>query len=78
MALLGARVVRGPDWEWQNQDGGEGHVGTVVQIGKDKKSPTTAQLVWVQWDCGIKANYRAGFDGKHDLRVFDDAIGGTC
>ena len=78
MALLGTRVVRGPDWEWQNQDGGEGHVGTVVQIGKDKKSPTTAQLVWVQWDCGIKANYRAGFHGKHDLRAFDNAIGGTC
>ena len=77
MTLLGTRVVRGPDWEWQNQDGGEGHVGTVVQIGKYKKSPTTAQLVWVQWDCGTKGNYRAGFDGKHDLRVFDNAIEGT-
>ena len=25
----GCRVVRGPDWKWGNQDGGEGHVGTV-------------------------------------------------
>ena len=26
---IGARVVRGPDWKWGKQDGGEGHVGTV-------------------------------------------------
>lgn len=71
MELLGTRVVRGRDWEWDNQDGGEGCVGTVVQIGQDDKSPFTAQLVWIQWDCGTKANYRAGFDGKHDLRVFE-------
>ena len=71
MEILGTRVVRGRDWEWGNQDGGEGCVGTVVEIGQDKKSPFTAQLVWIQWDCGTKANYRAGFDGKHDLRVFE-------
>lgn len=71
MDILGTRVVRGRDWKWGNQDGGEGCVGTVVQIGQDKKSPFTTQLVWIQWDCGAKANYRAGFDGKHDLRVLD-------
>ena len=71
MDILGTRVVRGRDWEWGNQDGGEGCVGTVVQIGQDKKSPFTTQLVWIQWDCGAKANYRAGFEGKHDLRVLD-------
>ena len=26
---IGSRVVRGPDWKWGKQDGGEGHVGTV-------------------------------------------------
>lgn len=31
---VGTRVVRGPDWKWGNQDDGEGHVGTVVEIGK--------------------------------------------
>jgi hypothetical protein len=30
--LVGLRVVRGPDWEWDTQDGGEGFVGTVVGI----------------------------------------------
>ncbi|XP_066023099.1 E3 ubiquitin-protein ligase MIB2-like isoform X3 [Pocillopora verrucosa] len=68
--LLGTRVVRGQDWEWGNQDGGEGFVGTVVQVGRDKKSPATEQLVYVQWDCGGKHNYRAGIEKKHDLRIF--------
>ena len=32
--LVGSRVVRGPDWQWGDQDGGPGHVGTVVTIGQ--------------------------------------------
>ena len=74
--LLGTRVVRGQDWEWGNQDGGEGFVGTVVQVGRDKKSPVTEQLVYVQWDCGGKHNYRAGIEKKHDLRIFSLTNGG--
>ena len=70
------RVVRGPDWEWSNQDGGEGSVGTVVQIGSDTKSAITEPIVLVQWDCGRKATYRAGMDGKYDLRILDTANGG--
>jgi E3 ubiquitin-protein ligase mind-bomb len=23
--FVGAKVVRGPDWDWSNQDGGEGN-----------------------------------------------------
>lgn len=30
--MKGLRVVRGPDWTWRDQDGGEGHVGTVVAV----------------------------------------------
>jgi E3 ubiquitin-protein ligase mind-bomb len=30
--LVGLRVVRGPDWGWDTQDGGEGCVGTVIEI----------------------------------------------
>ena len=33
--FLMCRVVRGPDWKWGKQDGGEGHVGTVRE---DKSS----------------------------------------
>ena len=34
LILVGSRVVRGPDWQWGDQDGGPGHVGTVVTIGQ--------------------------------------------
>ena len=30
--MEGLRVVRGPDWKWGDQDGGEGSVGTVIGI----------------------------------------------
>ena len=61
----GLRVVRGPNWLWGDQDGGEGHVGTVVEVGQDGGS------VVVQWDCGNRCRYRCGEERKYDLRVFD-------
>ena len=30
--FVGARVVRGRDWRWGDQDGGAGREGTVVEI----------------------------------------------
>ena len=68
---LGLRVVRGPDWEWREQDGGEGHVGTVVEVGEI--SGSRGRAVVVQWDCGERSKYRCGVDGKYDLRVLDSA-----
>ena len=68
---LGLRVVRGPDWEWREQDGGEGHVGTVVEVGE--KSGSSGRAVVVQWDCGERSKYRCGVEGKYDLRVLDSA-----
>ena len=65
--IVGLRVVRGPNWSWGDQDGGEGHVGTVVEVGQDGGS------VVVQWDCGNRCRYRCGEEGKYDLRVFDSA-----
>ncbi|XP_044164850.1 uncharacterized protein LOC122948817 [Acropora millepora] len=62
----GCRVVRGPDWKRNDQDGGEGHVGTVVVVGKSGKTAV------VQWDDGTRANYRCGFQGAFDLCLFDD------
>ena len=35
MSVEGIRVVRGPDWNYGNKDGGEGHVGTVTQDNED-------------------------------------------
>ena len=73
--LVGLRVVRGPDWRWGDQDGGEGHVGTVVEVGEPCNDGVGAV---VQWDCGERCKYRCGQDGKYDLRVLDSAPAGTC
>ena len=68
---LGFRVVRGPDWEWGDQDGGEGYVGTVVKVDLIRKA------VVVQWDCRESCWYRCGAQDKYDLRVFDSSPAGA-
>ena len=75
--LLGLRVVRGPDWSWGDQDGGEGHVGTVVEVeeGQTLKGSTISKSVMVQWDSGGRCRYRC-CEGMYDLRVFDTAPAG--
>ncbi|XP_035211065.1 E3 ubiquitin-protein ligase MIB2-like [Stegodyphus dumicola] len=70
---VGLRVVRGPDWKWGNQDDGEGHVGTVVEIGKPGSSTSPDKTVVVQWDSGSRTNYRVGYQGAYDLRTLDNA-----
>ena len=50
--IVGLRVVRGPDWKWAEQDGGEGFVGTVVEIGKPGSPTSPDKTVVVQWDGG--------------------------
>lgn len=73
---LGLRVVRGPDWKWASQDGGEGHVGTLVEIGEPGSTSSPDRTVVVQWDSGSRTNYRVGYQGAYDLRVFDNAPAG--
>ncbi|KAL4220948.1 E3 ubiquitin-protein ligase mib2 [Mactra antiquata] len=70
---IGLRVVRGPDWKWGNQDDGEGHVGTVVEIGKPGSSTSPDKTVVIQWDSGSRTNYRVGYQGAYDLRIYDNA-----
>jgi len=79
MLEAGVRVVRGPDWCWGEQDGGEGHVGTVV---KPRMGPCGQRLktvmegvIFVRWDNGILANYRVE-EGSCDLRVLRSAPAG--
>ncbi|CAH0558346.1 unnamed protein product [Brassicogethes aeneus] len=73
MLAPGVRIVRGPDWCWNNQDGGEGNVGTVCEIGKSGTVGSPDKTVVVQWDNGTRTNYRVGYLGKYDLRVIDNA-----
>ena len=70
--VLGLRVVRGPDWEWGDQDGGEGFVGTVAGLEEGGGE------VIVQWDVGQRYRYRCGQDNKFDLRVLDSGPSGEC
>ncbi|XP_033103063.1 E3 ubiquitin-protein ligase HECTD1-like isoform X1 [Anneissia japonica] len=60
--LPGARVVRGMDWKWRDQDGNPSGEGTV-----------TGELhngwVDVTWDHGGSNSYRMGAEGKYDLKL---------
>ncbi|XP_038075224.1 E3 ubiquitin-protein ligase MIB2-like isoform X1 [Patiria miniata] len=71
----GAKVVRGPDWDWGNQDGGEGKIGKITDIrGWDVESGRS--VASVTWSEGGTNVYRVGHKGKVDLKYTQDAIGG--
>ncbi|KAM4703364.1 E3 ubiquitin-protein ligase MIB2 isoform 2-T2 [Rhinophrynus dorsalis] len=71
----GSKVVRGPDWEWGNQDGGEGKVGRVVDIrGWDVE--TGRSVASVTWADGTTNVYRVGHKGKVDLKCISESPGG--
>jgi hypothetical protein len=65
--MCGDRVTRGPDWMWDDQDGGDASdsIGTVVE--------THATMGWcvVVWDKGGGEIYRVGDNGKYDLCIDD-------
>ncbi|XP_072174725.1 E3 ubiquitin-protein ligase MIB2-like [Diadema setosum] len=73
---VGFRVIRGVDWIYRDQDGGPGHVGTIIstETGFRPSCPIYTRLV--QWDVGSKGLYRAGHDGAFDLRILDSALAG--
>jgi len=73
---VGLRVVRGKDWQFGDQDGGEGRVGTVMEVGGGGVSNGPKKTVVVLWDGGVRANYRAGLQGCNDLRVLDNGPAG--
>ena len=65
----GLRVIRGPDWNLNDDDGGEGHVGTLRGVGGDGKTT-------IVWDGGQVTACRGGQGQGHDLRVLDNATVG--
>lgn len=72
----GARVVRGVDWQWEDQDGGNGKRGKVTEI-QDWSATSPRSAAYVVWDTGAKNLYRIGFEGMADLKVVNDAKGFT-
>ncbi|KAJ8320193.1 hypothetical protein KUTeg_001780 [Tegillarca granosa] len=69
----GLRVVRGKDWKWEDQDGGKGHLGTVVELGLQREGSVPPQCVIIQWDEGNRNTYRVGYENAYDLRIYDNA-----
>lgn len=71
--ISGTRVVRGPDWKYNKQDGGEGHVGTVKTF--ENEDNHGQQEVVVVWDYGeIGRHYRC--QTQFDLRILDSSATG--
>ncbi|XP_061168832.1 uncharacterized protein LOC133178086 [Saccostrea echinata] len=65
---VGCVVKRGPDWKWENDDGGEGSLGTVYRVKEDE--------IYVRWSNGNKNKCRFGYDDKFDIIVcnpFDES-----
>ncbi|XP_071147139.1 E3 ubiquitin-protein ligase MIB2-like [Mytilus edulis] len=69
----GLRVVRGRDWKWTDQDGGEGHLGTIQEISGMRKTSCPDKCAAVLWDNGYRNTYRIGFENSYDLRIYDNA-----
>jgi len=72
----GARVIRGVDWQWEDQDGGNGRRGKVTEI-QDWSAASPRSAAYIIWDTSAKNLYRVGFEGMADLKAVSDAKGGT-
>ena len=72
----GARVIRGVDWQWEDQDGGNGRRGKVTEV-QDWSAASPRSAAYVIWDTSAKNLYRVGFEGMADLKAVSDAKGGT-
>ncbi|XP_056021581.1 uncharacterized protein LOC125652124 isoform X3 [Ostrea edulis] len=64
LIAVGCLVKRGPDWEWGNQDGGNGAIGSVYCVRNNG-------TVCVRWSNGQSSHYRFGYHGKFDLQICD-------
>lgn len=76
----GARVVRGIDWIWMDQDGGAKAEGQVLQI-EGWKAETARSVARVHWpQSQVTKEYRLGHKGKVDLQLAQDGAtsGGYC
>ena len=71
----GSKVARGKDWQWDDQDGGQGSEGEVK--GYEDVSPDSSRnLFRVQWSgTGDSEIYRLGFHGYVDLTCLEEEVG---
>lgn len=64
----GMLVRRGPDWKWENQDGGLGGVGIVFEVKAWKNEPMKGARV--RWTSGQVNVYRYGAEGAYDIQLY--------
>merc|ERR1719228_3009966 len=62
--VVGAKVVRGLDWKWRDQDGPNGVAGEGTVTGELHNG-----WIDVTWDHGGRRGYRVGAEGKFDLKL---------
>lgn len=58
-------------------DDGEGHIGTVCELGRLGSTNSPEKTVVVNWDSGNRSNYRVGYQDQYDLIIVDNAQIGT-
>lgn len=69
---LGAKVVRGKDWQWSNQDRNSIY-GIITMTGKSNHR--WCQLNWIDKDGRIinhNVSYRIGEKGAYDLYYYEN------
>ena len=85
--FVGARVVRGPDWQpSRNDDGGEGGIGTVLALSaegyQDSSSSSNGNIMSVdgraivRWENGNKDSYCCGYADKFEIKVLESGSQG--
>ncbi|XP_059139921.1 E3 ubiquitin-protein ligase MIB2-like [Physella acuta] len=73
--FLGAKVVRGQDWKWGDQDGESGKQGQVVER-RHYATDSYRSAVKVLWTAGPDSICRVGHNGKVDLKCVKPTSGG--
>ena len=71
----GSKVVRGNDWQWGDQDGGQGSEGEVKGHASALQAESARSKVRVEWPGGVTNSYRLGFHGNVDLLCVEEEVG---
>lgn len=56
------------DWQWEDQDGGNGRRGKVNEI-QDWSAASPRSAAYVIWDNSAKNLYRVGFEGMVSIII---------
>ena len=66
---VGDRVIRGPDWDWNNQDGGEGCTGTIEKFSHGHKKSACWNVRWDSPEASSIYHFYHMNDDRQDLTV---------